>query len=99
MMCSPPIHVLGLHLTYRTPKRVVFDSMVYNVLVYGEGQYGTYKPMAMHSCDYSEETNTCIISGMPTHTPPFVAFVPFQVRREPFWRGFTISVQVILLPR
>ena len=27
VMCSPPIQVLGLHLTYRTPKRVVFDSM------------------------------------------------------------------------
>ena len=47
VMCSPPIQVLGLHLTYRTPKRVVFDSMVYNVLVYGEGQFGAYIPVAM----------------------------------------------------
>ena len=28
VMCSPPMQVLGLHLTYRTPKRVVFDSML-----------------------------------------------------------------------
>ena len=83
VMCSPPIQVLGLHLTYRTPKRVVFDSMpeqgvVYNMLVYGEGRYGAYIPVATYSCDYSEEANTCIISGMPTHTPPFVGLCHFR---------------------
>ena len=58
-----PIQVLGLHLTYRTPKRVVFDSMpelgvVYNMLVYGEGRYRAYILMTTYSCYYSEEANT-----------------------------------------
>ena len=58
----------GLRLTYRTPKRVVLDSMreqgvVYNMLVSGDGRYGAYIPVATYACDYSEEDGACVIAG------------------------------------
>ena len=103
VMCSPPIQVLGLHLTYRTPKRVVFDSMpergvVYNMLVYREGRYGDLHPRGNVLVIIQRKPTFAHLRYAHTHTS-ICRVVPFQVRKEPFWRGFSISVQVILLLR
>ena len=72
--CVPVLsQVEGLQLSYKTPKRVVLDSMreqgvIYNMLVFGGGRHGAYIPVATYGCDYSEEEGGCVNTGTHTHT-------------------------------